>query len=358
MRRLLILQDYLRHGGTESHTVWLAGALRAQGVETHILTFRPGGKLLARARAAGVTVTSLQKKDSGLDWFTPGLSTALRKLAPDAVLLMGKMANARAGAVREALPGVRLVGSQRTGLKLPWYVRRALPVCDAIVSNSSAIAAELPGHGVSKKAVTVVPNPPVLAPHAPDAAWRIRTRALWRASDSDKVFLCVAGFRPGKGQERLIHTLSHTPESTRIVLWLVGEGETKAACEALVKSKRLDHRVRFFGHADDPRGLYLAADAAVMASDAEALPNFLVEAQLHGLPVIATDVGGVKETFLPGESGELVPHGDDAALVVAWLRLADDPARLAAYAARAAARAPTVFSEKAALAAYRKVFGF
>ena len=122
--RLLIIQDYLRHGGTESHAVWLAGALRASGVDAEILTFRPGGALLPRAGAAGIPVTSLQRKDSGFDWHAPGLAAAVKARRPDAVLLMGKMANARARGLRKALPaGTRLVGSVRTGHRLPWFVR-------------------------------------------------------------------------------------------------------------------------------------------------------------------------------------------------------------------------------------------
>lgn len=358
MSRLLILQDYLRHGGTESHSVWLASALRAAGVEAEILTFRPGGPLAKRAADAGVPLASLQKRDRGLDWFSPGLVKAVQARKPDAVLLMGKMANARAGALRKALPKVRIVGSVRTGHKLPWLVRRALCVCDAIVCNSTTVAATLPGPGLPAKKVTVVLNPPVLIPGAADPEARARVRAAQRESESDRVMLCVAGFRKGKGQDALIRALSHAPAFSRLVLWFVGDGETRAKCEALAAELDLGHRVRFFGHVPDPREIYLAADFAVMASDAESLPNFLVEAQLHGLPVVAVDVGGVKETFLPGESGVLVPAGDEPALLAACLGFAEDSARLAAFSRRAREWAPTVFSEAAALAAYRRVFGF
>lgn len=358
MSRLLIIQDFLRHGGTESHTVWLSAALRAEGVEAGILTFRPRGPLFRRAVEEGVPVTSLQKRDTGLDWFSPGLMKAVEAASPDAVLLMGRMANARADALREGLPSVRLVGSVRTGHKLPWYVTRALPSCDAVVCNAAAIAATLPGLGMPAKRVTVIPNPPVLPPAEADPAVRARVREEQRASESDRVMLCVAGFRKGKGQEALIRAISYAPEFSRLVLWLAGDGETRSKCEALVKELRIAHRVRFLGHVADPRELYLGADFAVMASAAESLPNFLVEAQLHGLPVVTWDVGGVKETFLPGESGVLTPARDEAALAAACLSLAEDAGRLAEYSRRAREWAPGVFSVSVALAAYRKVFGF
>lgn len=355
MSRLLILQDHLRHGGTESHAVWLAAALRGAGVDAGILTFRPRGPLAARAKAAGVPLDSLQKRDTRLDWYAPGLARAVREREPDTVLLMGRMANARAGTLRKALPELRIVGSVRTGRRLPWIVRRSLLACDALVCNARVIADSLAAFGVAAEKVTVIPNPPVSAPLAPDEAVRNRVREGLRASQSDRVMLCVAGFREGKGQASLIRTIARAPEFSRLVLWLAGDGPERRACERLVAELRIAHRVRFLGHTDDPRELYLAADFAVMASEAEALPNFLVEAQLHGLPVVAMDAGGVKETFLDGESGVLVPAGDEAALAAAWLTLADDAPRLAAYAAKARAYAPGVFSESSAIAAYRRV---
>ncbi len=61
---------------------------------------------------------------------------------------------------------------------------------------------------------------------------------------------------------------------------------------------------------------------AVSASLEESLPNFLVEAQYHGLPVVAYDEAGVKECFIDGTTGVLIPRGDSAALLSAieeWL---------------------------------------
>jgi glycosyltransferase involved in cell wall biosynthesis len=65
-----------------------------------------------------------------------------------------------------------------------------------------------------------------------------------------------------------------------------------------------------FGYVDDPLPFYAAADCALSCSAEDALPNFLIEAQACGLPVVAMDYRGVKECFLPGESGYLVENDD------------------------------------------------
>ena len=71
--------------------------------------------------------------------------------------------------------------------------------------------------------------------------------------------------------------------------------------------------MRFPGFITDPSPLYAAADLAVHASRSEALSNFLIEAQAHGLPVVAATAQGIGECFLPGETGWMIPRGDHAA---------------------------------------------
>lgn len=359
MPRLLIIQDHLRHGGSESHTVWLSSALKREGVDARVLTFRPGGALAGRLTDAGVRTRALQRLDTGLDWFAPGLSAAVREEGADAMLLMGKVANAYAPLIRSKAPGVRLVGSVRTGFAIPWPVRRALATPDALVCNCAAVAATLPPLGVDAARVTVIPNPPVLPVIPADAATRRTHRADLRATEGEVVLLCVAGFRRHKGQAALIRAFAQAlPVAPHLVLWLVGEGAERAGCEALAKGLGVSDRVRFPGHVADPRPLYRAADIAVMASATDAMSNFLVEAQLHGLPIVAWDFAGTRETFVDGGTGLLTPAGDIAALAAAIGELALAPERLRAFSAHAQARAPAVFSERIALAAYRRVFGF
>jgi len=355
--RLLVIQDRLRHGGSESHSVWLAGAMGAAGVTTRLLTFRPGGALAARATAAGIDRVALQPFDTGLDWFAPGLARAAAAFRPDAVLLMGKLANARAATVRRAVPAARLVGSVRTGFALPHFVRRALPVTDRIVCNAAKVAGAVVAAGIGRERIVVIPNPPVRPVPPPDPVLRVSTRAACGAGPATVAMVSVAGFRAKKGQAHLIRALA-AANAPRLVLWLVGDGPERGACERLAASLGVADRVVFAGYREDPEAYFAGADLAVMASETDAMPNALSEAQLRGLPVIAWDFGGCGETFEDGVSGWLTPFGDTAALGAAMRRLADDDALRSRYAAAAACSAPGRFSAEAALDAYRRVFGF
>jgi glycosyltransferase involved in cell wall biosynthesis len=69
-------------------------------------------------------------------------------------------------------------------------------------------------------------------------------------------------------------------------------------------------RVIFVGRVDDPRTCYSAADVVVLPSRTEGMPAVLIEAGLCALPVVATDVGFVREIVVPGRTGVLVDVGD------------------------------------------------
>lgn len=94
----------------------------AAGHATTLLTFRPGGALSATVSSAVVRIT-LQPFDVGLDWFAPGLGRAARAHVFDVILCLGRMANCYAGGLQNRLPATAVVGTMRTGKRLPALFR-------------------------------------------------------------------------------------------------------------------------------------------------------------------------------------------------------------------------------------------
>ena len=162
--------------------------------------------------------------------------------------------------------------------------------------------------------------------------------------DDDLLIGVVGRLSPEKGGvDNLIRATYQLPEQHRKVrLLIVGDGPVRANLENLDAGLREGNAgegspVIFAGARQDIPRLLGAMDIFVLPSLNEALPIVILEAMAVGLPVVATRVGGVPEIVQDGATGLLVAPGDEAALLDALSRLAEDPA-LRRQAGRCGAR--------------------
>ncbi|MFQ5784510.1 MAG: glycosyltransferase family 4 protein [Alphaproteobacteria bacterium] len=308
--RILILQDYLRCGGTERQSVHLSRFFHAEGNEVGLLAFRPGGALTGEV-PDDVAHRTLQARDTGLNWLAPGLFGAIRELAPDVVLCMGRMANSYAGFIQLRFPDLAVVGTVRTGKALPALNLWSFRLVSGVLTNTTRWRDALIARGLDPAKIAVVPNG---LTHAWNGKRRTTVRTKMRrrlaVTPATVVYLNVANFRRGKRQAHLIELFSSLDASGDWQLWLVGDGQQWRRCHRRADRLIDSGRVRFIGHLADPFPCYAAADVAVSTSIEDALPNFLVEAQTLGLPVVATDYGGADEGMRDRGTGFLVGAGD------------------------------------------------
>jgi glycosyltransferase involved in cell wall biosynthesis len=114
-------------------------------------------------------------------------------------------------------------------------------------------------------------------------------------------------------------------------LLVVGDGPLRGRLEQLARELEIERCTHFTGFRDDVGTVYAASDAVVLTSANEGTPVSVIEAQAAGLPVVSTDVGGVRDVVAEGRSGFVVPPGDLDALVGRLALLADDPALRARF---------------------------
>jgi glycosyltransferase involved in cell wall biosynthesis len=354
--KILVVQDYLRNGGTERQSVLLANAFAAAGHATTLLTFRPGGTLSATV-SPSVARLILQPFDLGLDWFAPGLLRAARSQVFDIILCMGRMANCYAGRLQHRLPATSVLGTMRTGKPLPALFRSSLHSVRHVVANSHDARATLTArYRVPAEKISVIHNSLVF-PAESALTRNISLRAEHGATATTTILINVAMFRPEKNQRELVEVVAGLPATADWQLWLAGDGPSRPACEALVARLDLSSRIRFLGFHRNPSPLYAAADLAVHASWSEALSNFLIEAQAHGLPGVAYEAQGIGECWLPDRTGWAIARDDRTAFRSALLRLIATPASVRSAlgtAARAYARA--TFDPKRQVSAYLDLF--
>lgn len=323
--KLLFYQDYLRVGGTEAHTIHQSQWACDHGHSSVILTNRPGGILAATITRPPLEVRSLQPFQSGINFWAPGWRSAIRHEKPDAIILMGRVANCMGNAIRDQFPEIPVIASLRTGRRIPVKYRRSLMQAAKIIVNSEWAATRTKAMGIDPSRVSLVYNPFLKGPlPTPDEHERQRAaiRSEAGCSPDQPVILCVASFVPGKNQEGLLKALHNLDPQRQVEVWFVGEGTRMKHCQAPARTLPSHVIARFWGHRSNVSPFYCGADLAVSASLEESLPNFLVEAQYHGLPVVAYDEAGVKECFIDGTTGVLIPRGDSAALLSAieeWL---------------------------------------
>jgi glycosyltransferase involved in cell wall biosynthesis len=164
------------------------------------------------------------------------------------------------------------------------------------------------------RALDVVPNG-IAAVSLP------RTRAI---EAQPPVLVMVARFAAQKDHRTLLHALAGLLGLPWRLL-LVGDGELKARVTAETLALGLKNRVEFLPGDCDVDRLLLEAQIFVLSTNFEALPISILEAMRAGLPVVATNVGGVGEAVRDGETGLLAGHRDVEELRLGLARLITQP---------------------------------
>jgi len=238
-----------------------------------------------------------------------------------------------------------LTGTSSQGERWLCLDRLTFGLSRGYISNSQAALEQFAEKGYPRERLWCIHNGIDLEHFRPaDDQERRAARAQLGVGDGRFVLACVASLRAVKNHRLLLEAIACM--ECHPLLLLIGEGALRNDLERLVSNHGLADRVRFVGPlvtAELPAHL-AAADACVLTSEAEGLPTSLLEAMACGLPVIATNVGGVSELVVNGETGSLVSSGDADGLCRALNELATDPERRRRMGRAGRARAEADFS--------------
>ncbi len=216
-------------------------------------------------------------------------------------------------------PRIRLLLSYhgRTSFKPTGRVRRrinrwACAKADAVMTVSCEAARMLESEwGIPARKIRVIFNGVDTERFSPPQRHRTVHAGLPARTPADHIVACIANFLPIKGLDMLLRSWRRVVMADRRAkLWLIGDGPLRGALTQLADVLRLGDHVEFLGRREDVPDLLRAADLFVLPSQYEASSNAALEAMATGLPIVAFDVGGMRELIRPNHTGWLVPAGD------------------------------------------------
>jgi glycosyltransferase involved in cell wall biosynthesis len=311
-------------GGTERQTAELVTRLDPSLFEVHVICLRREGAWLPRVEARAASVAEFRVRSLR----APSSLGAVRALSKwlrarrIAILHTCDLYANIVGLAAGALSHVPVRIGSRRGIVSPVATRGLLAMQRAaylaahrIVANSEAAATRLRHEGIAAASIDVIPN------GIDVAAFPLSRRS------TQKTITTIANLRIGKAHDVLLEAaalvLKRHPDAR---FRIVGDGPLGPELDAQARALGISAHVDFLGARDDVPEQLRSSDVFAFPSLMEAFPNGVMEAMAAGLPVVATDVGGIPELVEHDANGLLVPPGDAQALAAGILRFLDDRA--------------------------------
>ncbi|MGH7368418.1 MAG: glycosyltransferase [Candidatus Rokuibacteriota bacterium] len=329
-------------GGQEVRTLNEARWTAERGWRV-LLAGQPDGRLLERARAAGLETAPVRMTTA----FDPrGLAGLVRLIRRERVSLVHTHSSIDAwlGGLAARLCRVPVVRTRHVSIS----IRRGFnPVyrwlADRVITSGEAIRRMVTDSGVPPERVIAIPAGVNLETfpfgvRAPETA-----RELGLGSP---VIGSVAMFRGSKGHPQLLQAFARIRgKRAGASLLLVGDGIRRAWVEQLAREAGLADAVIFTGFRPDVPALLATMDCFAQASTrTEGVPQALLQAFATGVPVVASRIGGIPEVVTHGETGLLVESESVEALAEGIERVIEDPAAAARRARAARVLVETRFS--------------
>ena len=366
--RVLSVIHSSSYGGPHNQAVALASAL--PGIDLTVVLPAEQGDGASRLRTAGVEVVEMDLRrpraslrNQGLFDLArnyPGqvkdLATLIDKRRIDVVEVHGllNVDGAVAGRLRGSGVVWQLIDT-RPPVALRWAMMPfVVALSDVIMTTGVSLAAQYPGARLRPgRQISFIP--PVIARRTTRAG-RSETRLRLGVESDETLVVAVGNLNPQKGFDRLIDALGWPTGATglpqRPALRIRGAVQAGHADYALSLSNHAAAKgfgERAVGHLEaglDVADLLGAADIFALSSTgrSEGIPTVVLEAMTHGLAVVATEVGAIREVISDGHSGFLVAPGDTVALRQRLAVLVADPARRLAVGRIAAQEAANVSS--------------
>ena len=245
---------------------------------------------------------------------------------------------------------ITVVGADPSFLPI---VRLGIERADAVTAVSRSLAQETRDRLGVSRAIDVIPNFVDASRFDPDFAAAHRRRL---SPDGAPLLVHASNFRPVKRITDVLEVFRQVNAAVPSHLALVGDGPERPGAEKFVREAGIAHRVEFLGNVTPVEGVLGAGDLFLLPSNEESFGLAALEAMACGVPVIASNAGGLPELVAHGEGGFTFPVGDTAAMAQQAIALLSDGAELERQRGLARRRALDHFSTGPVVDAYEGVY--
>ncbi len=336
-KKVLQFIGSFHQGGSERQAVQLSKLLKSSGeFEVYIATLEKRGVLLKEVEAAGFDDIREYRLTSFLSLgFVRELYRCSRFLKENRIDIVhthdfysnvfGILASRLAGvpiriASKRETKGVRTDGQE----KLERFVYR---FSSAITVNANAVGNHLLNWGVEASKIRLIYNGLDLERVEPKLDHLAKICGLLGLPTNKRFVTLVANMRHGvKNQPMLLRCAQKMKDQFPDVHFVfAGEGERKGFLKGLAEKLGVSESVHFIDRCRIVPELLLVSEICVLTSYAEGFSNSILEYMAAGKPVVATDVGGARESVIDGETGFLVESDDDHAMAEKLAQLLESP---------------------------------
>lgn len=348
--RIVLLLEELNFGGTQRQALELALNLNPARFKAEIWTMAAGDDMEPLAEKGRIPVVHLSKKT----WVGPeclfNLWRRLRSAPIDILVLMTVVPNIWGRLLGRLARVPIIVGTCRgDGSAFRQHEKLLWPLADHHICNAIALKRQLSNrYRIPESLITVIPNGVNTAFFQPPPISREKDR---------KIVLCIARLVPEKDHHTLITAFDllarRHPDAE---LWIVGDGNRRKSISEYAGQAAFGERICLMSGQLDIRPLLWQGSVLALSSLEEGLPNVVLEAMASGLPVIATEVGGLPEVVEHGRTGLLVPSHNAHALADALSLLLSDEKIRAAFGREGAKRARRSYSNSCMVQEYEQIF--
>lgn len=328
-KKVLLITHDLDLGGLQRVVVTICRTLDRSRFDVSVLCMRKAGLYVSEIEKLGIPVILIPVRSKGTDYFASmKVAAVFRKLKPDVIhthntqpFIEGTIAAVMTGVKRVIhTDHARIFPDKRRYMLMEWLLSHFV---EKVVGVSEHTTKSLNKYEhISEKKLTTIVNGIEYESISVNIELKKKTLSL---PSNCLVIGAAVRLSEQKGLHYVIEVLPDLIKNyPHIEMVIAGDGPLRMQLQVRAKELKIDKKVHFIGPRLDVLELLQVFDIYVLPSLWEGLPMIILEAMASGCPVIATDVGGVREAIVDNETGILVEPGNKKALYEAIEKLVTD----------------------------------